>query len=281
MMQPTYHVHRRSARYRLFGRIQPALVCATMLSASLLVTHGLHAQNAVASTAELVAAGDRESVARHPAQALALYERVVQQEPTNGVALYKASRELVDLGEFEANDEQRTKLYAKATEYARKAVQLNPNDPEPHFHLARALGRTALALGPRDRVKYGVEVREQALRTLELAPNHPGALHVMGVWNAEIMRLNGFTRLVAKTLLGGKVFETASWKEATRYMEHSVSVEPDRLVHRLDLARVYRDTGRKADARAAYQAAIALPLMDANDDRYRDAARRELDALGK
>jgi tetratricopeptide (TPR) repeat protein len=231
------------------------------------------------STTELIEAGDRENAARHPALALPFFERALQTDPRNYVALWKASRELVDLGEVERNGDTRASLYARAVDYARRAVALEPNDAEGHFHLARGIGRTALSVGPRERVKYGVEVRHEALKALEFAPRHPGALHVMGVWNAEIMRLNGFTRMLAKTFLGGKVFDTASWAEATRYMELSVTVEPTRLVHRLDLARVYRDTGRKADARAAYAAAIALPLLDANDDMYRRDAEREMAAM--
>lgn len=231
------------------------------------------------STAELIAAGDKESMARHTALALPLFERAIQQDPNNAVALYKASRELVDLGEFDTDIEQRTAYYAKATEYAKRAVTLSPNDAETHFHLARALGRTALALGPRERVKYGVDVRSQAMRALELAPRHAGALHVMGVWNAEIMRLNGFTRMIAKTFMGGKIFNTASWSEAVRYMELAVTVEPARLVHRLDMARVYRDVGRTNDAKAAYRAAIAAAATEANDELYRKDAEKELAEL--
>lgn len=236
---------------------------------------------AAQSAPDLIAAGDRESAARHPAQALPLYERAVAAEPRNVTALWKASRELVDLGEVEPNPAVRDALYARAVDYTKRAVAANPNDPEAHFHAARAIGRTALTMGARDRVKYAMEVKSHALRTLELAPRHPGALHVMGVWNAEIMRLSGMSRLIAKTLLGGKDFDSASWAEATRYMELSVSVEPMRLVHRLDLARVYRDSGRKDDARKAYTAALALPLADPNDDKYKRDAEAELKKLGK
>jgi hypothetical protein len=52
-----------------------------------------------------------------------------------------------------------------------------------------------------------------------------------------------------------------------------------RLVHHLDLARVYRDAGRLTDARASYQAALRAPLKDANDARYRKSADEELAKL--
>jgi tetratricopeptide (TPR) repeat protein len=233
------------------------------------------------SAEELVAAGDRESEARHPAQSVRLYERAITLEPNHYRALCSASRDLVDLGEVEKHEKTRNEFYARALDYAKRAVAVNPDEAEGHFHIARSIGRTALTLGPRDRVKYAVEVRSRALRTLELDPRHAGALHIMGVWNAEVMRLNGLTRVIARKFMGGKTMESASWAEAVRYMEASVAAEPNRLVHRLDQARVYRDTGRKEDARKAYEAAIAMPLASANDDVYKRTAEEELKKLGK
>ena len=101
----------------------------------------------------------------------------------------------------------------------------------------------------------------------------------MGMWNAEVMRLNGFTRMMAKNFLGGKVFGSASWPEAKRYMEESVASEPDRIVHHVDLAGVYRDTGDKSRALAEYQTVMKLPNRDYNDRFYKgeaDAAMRKL-----
>lgn len=213
------------------------------------------------------------------ARALAQYEQVLQHDPNAFDALVGATREAVDLGEFEEDRKVRADLYRRATDYARRAVAARPNTADAHFHLARALGRTAMALGPRDRVKYAIDVRTEALQTLALDPKHAGALHILGVWNAEVLRLNAFERTFARAFLGGAVFSSARWTEAIRYMEESVAIEPNRLVHRLDLARVYRDAGRAADARAQYQAALGCPLADANDPHYRAAADRELKQL--
>ncbi|MCA0376960.1 MAG: hypothetical protein LCH84_15020 [Gemmatimonadetes bacterium] len=236
------------------------------------------AEGAVSVTS-LVREADHESAARHSAAALALYERALQLDARAVPALVGAARELVDLGEFDTSADRRTTRFRRAVEYARRAVAVQPGLADAHFHLARALGRTALNLGARERVKYAVEVRDAAQQALTLEPRHAGALHVIGVWHAEVMRLNGFERAFARAFLGGAVFASASWAEALRHLELAVAVEPDRLVHRLDLARVQRDAGRLSEARASYEAALRCPDTDANDGQYRQAAEAELRRL--
>jgi tetratricopeptide (TPR) repeat protein len=229
---------------------------------------------------EHISAGDREYAALKPTAALPHYEAALAVDPRNYEALWKASRTAVDIGELEANADRRKQIYRDAEQYARRGVEANPADPEGHFHLARALGRTALSLGKRDRVKYAGEVRAHALQALERNPKHAGALHVMGMWNAEIMRLSGFQRFAAKTLLGGKVFGEASWKEAIRYMEAAVAAEPERIVHRIDLGEIYEDVGDKAKAREQYQVILRSAIIDPKDPTYKRQAEERLRKLG-
>lgn len=231
------------------------------------------------SVPEHIAMGDREHSAVRSEAALRHYEAALAVDPTNYEALWKAARSEVDLGEAEPDKDRRDAHFRNAELLARRAVAARPGDAEGHFHLARALGRAALAKGPRDRVKYGAEVRAHALEALKLDPKHPGALHVMGMWNAEIMRLNGFTRFVARNFLGGKVFDSASWKEAVRYMEEAVAIDPTRLIHRLDLAEIYSDIGEKAKARAQLEQLLKLPDTDPGDPKYRRQAEERLRKL--
>jgi tetratricopeptide (TPR) repeat protein len=246
-----------------------------------LVAMSVLARMAVAQTpAEHIAAGDSAYAALKPTAALPHYQAAIAADSTTYEALWKASRTAVDVGELEPNVETRKQIYRNAEQYARRAVQANPADPEGHFQLARSLGRTALSLGKRDRVKYAGEVRAHALQALERNPKHPGALHVMGVWNAEIMRLSGLQRFAAKTLLGGKVFSEASWKEAVRYMEAAVAAEPERIVHRIDLAEIYEDVGDKAKAREQYQVILRSAVLDAKDPIYKQQAEERLKKLG-
>jgi len=229
------------------------------------------------TAADHIALGDKEYVAMNAPAALAHYEEALKVDPKSYEALWKASRSAVDLGSFDRNDKTRENYFKSGELYARRAVEVNPGDAEGHFHLARSLGKNALSQGPRARIRFATDVRAHALECLKINPKHPGCLHVMGMWNAEVMRLNGFTRMLAKNLLGGKIFSSANWPDARKYMEESVANEPDRIVHHVDLGGVYRDIGEKDKARAEYEAAMKLPNRDYNDRYFKaeaDAALR-------
>jgi FimV-like protein len=232
------------------------------------------------SSSEEIAAGDRAYAALQPAEALAHFEAAVAADSMSYEARWKLSRSLVDLGESERDAGKQRTLYRVAQAHARRAVELQPADAEGHFSLARALGRAALSVGVRERVKYAKDVRKEALLALAADPRHAGALHVLGVWNAEVMRLNGLERFFAKNVLGGKVFGTASWKDAISYMEQAVAADPQRLTHHLDLAKIYRDVGDKAKAREHFEIVVNGTATDFNDPAYKREAEAALKKLG-
>jgi tetratricopeptide (TPR) repeat protein len=234
---------------------------------------------AAQTTADQIALGDRAYVSLDAPAALTQYERAIATNPRSYEALWKASRSAIDIGSYLQDESKRQALFTRGEQYARRAAELEPTDAEGHFAVARALGKTALTQSPRGRIRYATEIRSQALECLRLSPRHAGCLHVMGMWNAEVMRLNSLTRLIAKNVLGGRVFGAASWNEAVRYMEASVAADPERIVHHLDLAGVYRDTHQPAKARTEFETAIRLPITDFNDRTYQTEARSGLAAL--
>ena len=234
---------------------------------------------AAQTAAEHVALGDREHAARNGAAALRHYETALAADTSAHEVLLRATRTAVDVGEYNPDAKERERLYTLAEQYARRAVAAKGADAESHFELARALGRRALSVSPRERVKYATEVRAHALETLRVNPVHPGALHVMGMWNYNVMKLNGVTRFLARRFLGGQVFDSASWAEAQRFMEESVARDPARLVHHLDLARVYEARGNTDRARAQYELAVRGTPTEYNDRRYQAEAAEELARL--
>lgn len=243
------------------------VIAATVLSSS------LSAQNA----AEHIVMGNRDHDSMNAASALRHYQEAIRLDAANAEALWRASREAVDLGEFD--DKGRDSLYQLGEQYARRAAQADPKSSMAHFALAKAIGRRALSLGARERVKFAGEVRKEAMESIRLDSTNAGAMHVMGMWHANVMRLSGVARFFAKNLLGGKVFAEANWKDASGFLERAAAIEPDRIVHRLDLAAVYRDQGDKAKARTQYELALKLKPAEHNDRSYQQQADRELKAL--
>jgi tetratricopeptide (TPR) repeat protein len=231
------------------------------------------------SVREALAAGDRAYALLDAADALASYERATAADTLSYEAAWKASRSAADLERGARGTERYPGLLRTAEFHARRAVSLRPDGAEGHFALARALGVAARSRGARERVRYAAEVRQHALECLRHEPRHSGCLHIMGAWNAEVMRLGGVARFVARRLLGGRAFGSASWAEAIRYMEAAVGAAPQRIVHRVELAEIYAERGRAADARQQYEAAVALLVTDVNDPSYKAAARAALERM--
>ena len=236
-----------------------------MLVAGVAIPALMQAQ--VAST--VIEQAEKDRAAHDATSALNRYEAALSTTPSHYDLLWRAARELVDLGEAAPSAAQRKEYNSRAEAYARRAVAANARGADGHFMLAVALGRTALTLGSRD----------EALAAVRLEPQHAGALHVLGVWNAEIMRLNSLSRFAARRFLGATAFERASWSEARRYMEAAVSADPGRITHRLDLATIYADSGDRQKARSTCDAALRMPAMEFNDARYKERCTQLLARL--
>lgn len=258
--------------FRLVRPLHSFVVAAATLLAS---STALSAQSASA----LIAKGDNAYAARDAAGALAQFQAVLAQDSNNVQALWKASAVSVALGEFAATDKQST-LYEQAERYARRAVALDSNNANTHFALAQALGRIALTVDPMARVKYAQEVYAQSTACLKLNPKHAECMHALGEWNAQVMRIDEFSRNMAINMLGAKVLEKASWKDAEHYMSGAVALQPARTIHHLDLGRIYADMHDAGKAKTQLIAAEKAPLVDYNDPNYKKAAAAALKTLG-
>jgi hypothetical protein len=237
------------------------VVCATVAAAQDVAGH--------------LAAGDAARCQRNAPQALTHYREALALDSMSYDANWKAARVLVDLGLLlpDAQKAQRDTLYAESRVLAERAVRANANGADGHYMVAVAIGRVALTLGARQRVRYASVIRDEALRATELNPRHDGALHVLGRWNAEIQRLPGITKFFAKTFLGASVFNQATWANAWTYLTQAVANDPQNIYHHLDLAEVLVDMDSTAAARVQLDHVGALPLgCDPMDPTYKQQA---------
>ena len=222
--------------------------------------------------ADHIAMGVAAAEAHDPQTALEHYEAALEQDSANYEANWRAALALLDVGEQMAptgKSRKRDSLYAVAERYAKRAVKADSMGADGHFALAASVGRLALDMGKKERIRRAEVIRREALRTIELNPRHDGAYHILGRWNAEIMGLSGFSRFFAKTFLGGGIFGQASWSRAFANMEKAVELDPGRIYHHLELARIYIDRKRIKDAQLQLRAVDSLPAREVMDSVYK------------
>jgi tetratricopeptide (TPR) repeat protein len=227
------------------------------------------------TVADHVAMGVAAIEARDLRTALAHYEAALALDSTDYATNWRAAFALLDEGELIPDSlpsAERDSLFARAEVLARRAVAADSTKPEGHFAVAATVGRAALTMGKKERIRRAKIVREEALRTLALDSTYDGAYHVLGRWNAEIMRLSGFSRFFAKRFLGAGIFSEASWEAAITNLQKAVELDPARIYHRLELARIYADRKRYQEALDQLGRISSLPDRELLDPLYRQRA---------
>lgn len=230
---------------------------------------------AAQSAADHVAMGVAAIEAHDLRTGQAHFEAALALDSTDYAANWRAAFALLDQGEQIPDSlatVERDSLFARAETLARRAVAADSLGPEGHFAVAATVGRNALTMGRKERIRRARIVRDEALRTLAVDPGHDGAYHVLGRWHAEIMRLSGLSRFLAKSFLGAGIFGEASWEQAIANLQKAVELDPERIYHRLELARVYADRKRYQEALDQLGRISSLPDRELLDPLYRERA---------
>ena len=253
-----------------------------LLASVLVAPSALNAQDAAPvstdTVAALVAWGDSLHDALQPAAALTAYAQALVLDTVHHDALWKAARSQVDVakqlrGDAESLVQARDSMYTIARRYADRSVAVDSTGPNGWFALALALGQLSRTKGGGERLTFAKQIYEACARGLALDAAHSGLHHVLGAWHAEVKRLSGFTRFIAKTIMGAGFLGKGSWDSATTHLERSVALDPEYIFHRLELAEVYVDRKRYADARAQLERIAELPpTSDVLDPVYKEEA---------
>ena len=267
---------------------------ADLLLAAMLVAAPAAAQQSLAG---LIAQGDSARAELHSDAALRHYQAAIkigeaavstQLQEVAGVttpnpllyaALWKGAREIGDVAKQLLGDslkDERDSLYSIGRTWAEAAIKLDSTDANGHFALALVLGRLSRTRGGKERVRFAKIIYDEAVRAVQLDPRHDGAWHILGIWNAEVKRLSGFTRFFAKTLFGASFMDIASWDHAVADMERAVELNPQHIYHRLELAGVYLDVGAVDSATVQLERIATLPIGDPMDPYYKEHAAMAL-----
>ena len=171
-----------------------------------------------------------------------------------------AARSLVVQAVYVASEADRKAMLEHATALARRAVEIDPGNAHAHVELARAIGRSAEAIGPFKAANegYAEKILEAAQTAVRLDPGIPAAYLSVGGWHAGIVGMAG--SFLARLTYG------ATERDAVAAFERALELAPDAkevpYQYALSLLTIDDDEHRE-QARALLKRAIALPSTNA------------------
>jgi Tfp pilus assembly protein PilF len=234
------------------------------------------------TAADHIKAGDEAYARFDDQQALEHYQEALKLEPQNYEALWKAARADVDIGDVimgtdKDAKQRRMKLYTDGTNYALKAVAVNPNDTWGHFQIAAALGKKLLMLGKKEQIDGSKQIKAEIDKAIALDPNNDLAYHALGRWHRRMAEIGGMSRFFGGMIYGS--IPKGSFEESEKNLKKAVDLKPDYVNHHLELGLTYVSLKKYDLATQEFQKAIDLPKTTSKDDVLKAQAQAELAKL--
>ena len=135
---------------------------------------------------ELIAKGDSCYVRLQAADALKYYLPAEKLEPNNARLLVHISREYRHLMSDAANPGEKLSLGSTAVNYAKRAVALQPDDPEAQLAVAISYGKLEPLQGNREKFEASRIIKDAADKVIKLDPSSDLGWHVLGRWHMAL-----------------------------------------------------------------------------------------------
>ncbi|MEO6876468.1 MAG: hypothetical protein ABI222_16755 [Opitutaceae bacterium] len=229
------------------------------------------------SAEELIQKGDGFSAKFQSAEALKYYLPAEKLDPKNARLLVRIAQQYRHLMSDAKSKFDKMELGTMAVVCALRAAALAPNDPETQLAVAISYGKLTPFVSAKDQFAYSPLIKAAAERSVALDPSNDLAWQVLGRWNFAVAEVGAFKRTMAKIAYGS--LPTATYEDAVRCFQKAILLNPNRLMHHIELGRTYKQMGRDADARKSILKGLALPDTERDDPETKASGREMLKKL--
>jgi tetratricopeptide (TPR) repeat protein len=212
-----------------------------------------------------------------PAEALKFYLPAEKLEPQNVDLLVRISRQYRHLMSEADSKEEKLRLGSTALDYSRRAVKLAPNDAEAQLSIAITYGKMLPLLGNKEKAETSRLIKTAAEKVVRLDPQNDLGWHVLGRWNLVLAEVSGVKRAIAQVVYGK--LPPATNEEAVRCFEKAIALNPNRLMHYIELGRTYAQMDRKDDARKFINKGLCMRDTEKDDPETKEKGRELLAKL--
>jgi len=216
-------------------------------------------------------------------EALAELFKVLDLSPQNAEALSKIARVYIDFGDLIAEstpdwEARRLKQYQIAEQYARRAVKADPNGTWGYFYIAASLGSIAALSPVPKQIDLAGEIRSAVEKAIALDPRNGFAYHVYGVWHRKMAEIGMMSRMFAAVLYDGSI-PKGSFEQSIEYLKKAITLNPNVIASRLELARSYVAVENWSLARSFLTSIGELPIQFSDDAKHKQKAEQLLEEI--
>jgi tetratricopeptide (TPR) repeat protein len=226
----------------------------------------------------LIAKGDQFDKQLKAKEALEDYLPANKLEPNNVYLLVHIARQYRHLMSDTPSKKEKLRLGNISLEFAGRAATLAPNNAEAQLSPAISYGKMLPYMGSRDQVDASPRIKAAVDRTLRLDPTNDNAWHILGRWNRVLANINVVKRVLAKALYGDLPVTTN--EAAEKCLLKAIAINPNRLMHYIELGRIYVQMGRKEEARKYILKGLAMPNREKDDPEMKQIGQQTLQKLG-
>jgi tetratricopeptide (TPR) repeat protein len=235
-----------------------------------LMTARLAAQDA--SLTNLMAEGQRYDQQGETQAALKVYLAANLLAPTNVEILCQLAKQYCDSMHAAADNAGRKAAAEKALACAMSALQAAPESPKAHVCAAICYAKNFPYLDNQTRVTYSRQIKAEADRAIALDPNYDLAYHMLGRWHFEVSNMGFFVRSLVRIAYGG--LPKASKELAIQNFKKAIELSPNRIIHHLQLARMYHFTDKESLMTDELKKCAVLTPVDMDDKDAQHIARK-------
>jgi len=226
---------------------------------------------------ELIAMGDVFYAKLQAAQALKYYLPAEKLDPNNVRLLEHISREYRHLMMDAPSAQEKLSLGSTAVNYAKRAATLNPDDPEAQLAVAISYGKMEPFESNREKFEAVHIIKNAVDKAIGLDPNNDLGWHVLGRWHEGLAEVNPVMRAMAQVAFGR--LPDSTHQEAATCFEKAIALNPNRLMHYIELGLVYAKMGRTDDARHCIKTGLSMPNTEKDDAEVKREGREALTNL--
>jgi len=202
---------------------------------------------------------------------------IQKKYPNNAEVLWRLSRVVYHIADHmptSTGSEKDAQLaeYQKAFSYADEAVKADPKNSMAYTYRAVANGKIALFKGVFSVSGIVNSVREDCEKAISLDPNNAIAYYVLVRTHAKLAEKPKMFRWPLGLAWG-------NIDDAIKFYNKAVSIDPNFVMFRLDLAKAYISQDSFQQAKVQLQAIPQLPKRDEDDDQMKAEAAKLLQEI--